>query len=337
MYLRLRALVLRLFLAPLFSAVIVMTANAQTTPPTPTPTPSTPEDAIAATIDSFIESRATHILSSSLNLSSRLSENSDINNFWFQSNYSETSYENDSTYTSSSVFLHGGIDYLVLDNLLLGVLYQYNSSDQTSTDSSSTSGDLFELSGTGWMAGPYLVAELNEHISLDARITLGESSNNIEQGTTPIRSEYDTDHLLGSVKFTGNRYLGIGWTILPEVTFAHYEEEHSSFTHGTATPPLAIESQSTTRNRISFGPTFIKEYVLSESSFATTFGFAGVYDKYETTTSNIDNDNDLTMRIDGGVTFTGNAGMDVSINGYYDGVGSNIRTTGINLGFSINY
>ena len=318
---------IRLFLAPIFSVFLAVTANAQTTPPTPPPTTlEANEMSIASTIDNFIESRATHILSSSLNLSSRLSENSDISNFWFQTTYSETEYENDSTYTSNSIFLYGGIDYLVRDNLLAGVLFQHSSSDQTSQDSRSS--DIFELSGSGWMVGPYFVTNLSENILFDARIALGESSNSMEQGAD--RSEYDTDHLLGSIKFTGERYLGVGWTILPEVTFAHYEEEHASFTHDTS----AIASQSTTRNRISFGPTFMKEYVLTESSFASTIGFAGVYDKYETTAGN---DNNFTMRIDGGVTFSGNSGMDVNINGYYDGVGSKIRTTGINLGLSINY
>ena len=83
--------------------------------------------------------------------------------------------------------VHAGIDYLVHPGLLIGVLVQYDylgESAKSDPAAHASSGAGFDISGHGWMAGPYLEYELTKNQFIDIKGLVGTTLNEVSPQRT---------------------------------------------------------------------------------------------------------------------------------------------------------
>ena len=118
----------------------------------------------------------------------------------------------------------GGVDYLLSDNLLVGVSLRY---DDGKSDSSGSDGSLDTV---GWMAGPYAVLALGDTLQIDAKVMWGMSSNDIsvDANGTSFDGNYDTTRALVDGGIRGLIQLD-RLTIEPSARASYYSESSDSF------------------------------------------------------------------------------------------------------------
>jgi outer membrane autotransporter protein len=115
-----------------------------------------------------------------------------------------------------------GADYVLNRKLLVGGMVQFDSMRQRSSQQTS------DVSGRGWMAGPYATVRLVDNVFLQARAALGRSRNDV----SPFQSYSDkveTDRRLISSALSG-RWLVGAWVLRPSATLAYIEDVAASYT-----------------------------------------------------------------------------------------------------------
>ena len=116
---------------------------------------------------------------------------------WFrlQGRWSDTD-TGDSQYSFGVVGTHVPVS----ETILIGAMLQF---DHLSQDSGTSS-----VSGTGWMAGPYVVAQLpGEALFLEGRLLYGETSNSISPFGT-YKDDFDTTRVLAQLRLAGELMQG---------------------------------------------------------------------------------------------------------------------------------
>jgi hypothetical protein len=141
--------------------------------------------------------------------------------------------------------LYVGADYLVSRSVLVGVLVQFDWMDQQTQSLNA------DLSGRGWMAGPYASFQLSPNIYFDARGAWGESDNDISPFGTYTDS-FDTERWLAKANFTGNWNIGSVY-VSPSVGVIYVDERSESYVDSLGN---SIFSQSVRLGRLTFGPEF---------------------------------------------------------------------------------
>ena len=115
-----------------------------------------------------------------------------------------------------------GADYVVSRTLLVGGMVQFDSMRQSS------SLQISDMSGHGWMAGPYATVRLVDNVFLQARAALGGSKNDV----SPFQSytdEVETDRRLISSALAGRWLIG-AWVLRPSATLTYIEDVAASYT-----------------------------------------------------------------------------------------------------------
>ena len=266
---------------------------------------------------------------------------------WVEGRY--VSFDDASNATRRSGYLgvfYAGADMLVTPDLLVGVLAQYDTTDDDATALGA------RTTGDGWMAGPYMTARLAENLFLDLRGAWGQSYNDIEL-TGLTKDSFDTTRWLVSARLTGNLRHG-GFRVSPTASIKYIEEDQESFTNALG---IFIPGQSVTLGRASFGAEFgyrherddgivVEPHVLIEALW--DFDDAGplantiagtVVDTFNPLHATkveggvlIRHPNGLAYRvassyydrrgkIEGGVFYTGEGGVSVHLMSSYDGIG----------------
>lgn len=114
-----------------------------------------------------------------------------------------------------------GADYLVSDRALIGLSFHYDyMTDPTDEDA--------ELTGNGWLAGPYASFEIVQGVFLDANLLYGGSSNDIDTGI--FRGSFDTSRWMADVKLTGEWQLDDSTVLLPKLRAVYFNEETDDYT-----------------------------------------------------------------------------------------------------------
>ena len=320
-------------------------------------------------VQDFVVGRAKRLLSSSPKLSDRFRRRrTGLADSWYSANFTNTTTELrysgetdfgytystlnqpilrgwiDTTYIGSvddankdeSLIVHAGVDYHTSANSIVGLLLQYDSTKREFTDRVLGGQDGSKVVGNGWLVGPYHVASFGNSSTLETRALYGRSKNSITP-TGTYTDNFDTERYLGNIKYSGNIELG-SWRISPELSYLYYLEQQASYTDSLAT---SILPQDFNIHRLEFGPSFEHRYgyLFGDSIYTPYLSLYGIWD-FEV--SEIDGTSespvtDITGRIDGGFRFTGQSGTDLDINGYYDGIGTDLESYGVSLGLVINY
>ncbi|SFH02915.1 Putative Ig domain-containing protein [Ensifer sp. OV372] len=114
-----------------------------------------------------------------------------------------------------------GADYLISERALVGLSFHYDyTSDPTDEDA--------ELTGNGWLAGPYASFEIGQGVFLDANLLYGGSSNDIDTGI--FTGTFDTTRWMADVKLTGEWQLDEITVLTPKLRAVYFNEEVDDYT-----------------------------------------------------------------------------------------------------------
>lgn len=131
--------------------------------------------------------------------------------------------------------VRGGVDYLVNPGLLVGVLIQYDylrESAKADAAAQASGEGGFEISGHGWMAGPYVEYELTKNLFFDAKGLIGTSLNEVSPYRT-FSDEFTTTRWLLAARLTGSWQWRDSersyWHFSPRAEVVWFNEESEDF------------------------------------------------------------------------------------------------------------
>ncbi|MGI9480071.1 MAG: autotransporter outer membrane beta-barrel domain-containing protein [Hyphomicrobiaceae bacterium] len=144
-----------------------------------------------------------------------------------------------------------GADYLVSPNMLVGVLVQY---DYLSDESKSRGRDGYDISGHGWMAGPYVEVAISKNLIFDGKALWGTSRNTVSPDLT-FTDSFTTERWLASARLTGSwtsaQSATSSWHFAPQAEVVWFDEKSAGFTN---TLGVDINSQHVRLGRFKAGP-----------------------------------------------------------------------------------
>ena len=153
-----------------------------------------------------------------------------------------------------------GVDMMASENVLVGALLQWDHAETVTGTYRS------EVSGDGWLAGPYVVARLADNVYFDARGAWGQSENDVNPIGLYVDS-FDTSRWLLEANLTGEINSG-NWRISPKLGIAYFNEEQTAYTD---TLGFLIPSQEITLGRINAGPEIAYRFIGSEGGYFEPF------------------------------------------------------------------
>lgn len=213
--------------------------------------------------------------------------------------------------------LYVGADYRVNSSLLLGVLAQFDWTDEDYDASG------LDIDGRGWMVGPYMVARIHQNLIFDTRAAWGQSDNDISP-TGTYTDSFDTDRWLVKGQLTGDLHYG-RWHFTPHVGIIYFEEDQKAYTDSNG---IDIGSQKISLGRVTFGPKVSTNFDAGGDLVVSPYlGIKGIWDFDEAETVDVatglaSGSDDLRGRVEGGMTFSTLWGLSLSGEGFYDGIGA---------------
>ncbi|MDH4982158.1 autotransporter outer membrane beta-barrel domain-containing protein [Hyphomicrobium sp. D-2] len=162
---------------------------------------------------------------------------------WVEGRYSAFDDDNGNLGRDGHVgVLYVGGDYRVTENVIVGVLAQFDwAKDESGVLSS-------KVDGSGWMIGPYMSARIHDNIYFDLRAAWGRSDNDIDVANAT--GSFDTSRWLVKGTLAGN-WMHDVWRITPSAELAYVEESADAFTNSAGT---FVPGQDVSLGRLQFGP-----------------------------------------------------------------------------------
>lgn len=198
-------------------------------------------------------------------------------------------------------------------NAIAGFMLQFDQAEQTQGDAST--------SGTGFLAGPYLVAKLpDQPLYFEARLLGGVTRNEVDvDGETP--EDFDTTRALASGKVAGDLEYG-ALTLTPSLTATHMSETQDAFTDSAGDE---IPKQTLTMTDVALGLDAAQDVMLDGGVLTVTGGLAVVWTS--TDGSGFAEDTVASFkgergRVHLGVSYELDSGMVLSAGTSVDGLGS---------------
>ena len=213
-----------------------------------------------------------------------------------------------------------GADYVISSNFLAGISVQYDSMSQSSESK------LAEVSGQGWMAGPYATVRLSDNLFLQGRAAWGRSSNEVSPFMT-YTDAFSTQRWLVSSTLTGRWGAG-PWTFQPSASLSYIEDVSESFadTFGAVIPEVTTQlGQAKAGPEVSYryqlGNTFVVE-PHAGAQLIWNFGGGTTSDLFGPVNGDNAGPDGVRGRAEVGLRATVNGGIGLDVSGSYDGIGS---------------
>ncbi|QGX96759.1 autotransporter outer membrane beta-barrel domain-containing protein (plasmid) [Roseovarius faecimaris] len=232
---------------------------------------------------------------------------------WFEAQYKEFNAGPDSGHFAIAYF---GADYLLTPDILVGALVQVDDMDDSSAALSSS------VSGTGWMAGPYVTARIGPNLYFDGRIAAGTSQNDISPFNT-YTDEFSTERWMAMAGITGEFQQG-NWMIQPGASLSYFEEKQFSYVDSVG---VVIPSQVVSLGQIKIGPTVSGQFQTRDGmDYMPYVSLDAIYNFGDTKGVTVTNPDTAVTdgwrgRVQAGVDFRLRNGASVSLGGSYDGIG----------------
>lgn len=211
--------------------------------------------------------------------------------------------------------LYAGGDYRVTENMIVGVLAQFDWAKDGSAVLAS------KVDGNGWLVGPYMSARIHENIYFDLRAAWGQSSNNIDvAGAT---GSFDTSRWLVKGRLAGD-WLYDAWRITPSAEISYITESADAFTDSTG---ALVAGQDVSLGRLQFGPEVGYRFAHTANTFIEPFAaLRGVWDFDNPNVAFINGvavgPGDFWGRLQGGLNVTTTSGVHVRGLASWDGLGA---------------
>jgi uncharacterized repeat protein (TIGR01451 family) len=202
-----------------------------------------------------------------------------------------------------------GGDYLVNADLLIGGMLQVDSVAQSSVLDPGT------ISGTGWLAGPYMTARLTDNLYLDLLAAAGTSSNTISPFGT-YTDRFSATRFLLSGALQGQWTQG-AWTLSPVARFSYFQESSEGYTDSLG---VAIPAVTAGLGQVAIGPSISYRFVTDgEIVVDTGLKLEGILDVSTRANLTEFQDAHATIASDIGLSLPGGAHLGFSV--AYDGIG----------------
>ncbi|WP_378945955.1 cadherin-like beta sandwich domain-containing protein [Mesorhizobium sp. ANAO-SY3R2] len=166
-----------------------------------------------------------------------------------------------------------GADYLVSEKALVGLSFHYDRmTDPTDADG--------ELTGNGWLVGPYASFELGRHVFWDTSLLYGGSANDI--GTPFWDGSFDTRRLLFDTAITGQWQLDDVTVLTPRLRAVYFAEKVEDYAvENDAGDRIELDGFAQEQLRVSLGAEIARSFTLESGSTLTpklgaTAGFSGL-------------------------------------------------------------
>jgi hypothetical protein len=211
-----------------------------------------------------------------------------------------------------------GMDYLLNENLLVGVFAQIDRMDGFV----SAAGGSAE--GTGWIAGPYVTARLADNLFFDLIAGAGRSYNEVNPLGT-YTDAFDATRWLVSGTLQGDWKQG-AWTLSPRARLSWFHEQSDPYVDSLG---VAIPSIETGLGQFAFGPgVSYRHHLESGAVLDYSLRLDGIVDFGK-------GDEDFRTRIEGGIAGTLANGWRIGLSLAYGGIGSDaVRSYGGSLKIS---
>lgn len=232
---------------------------------------------------------------------------------WVETTWSTLSSE---TTDDDLTLVYAGIDMRLHDDLIVGLMGQYDNLSEADSQAG------FEISGTGWMAGPYFVTRLTDNLILDGRAAWGQSSNEVRPFGT-YEDEFDADRALLKTQLTGDFTLN-DWNFYPDVSVIYFEETQDAYVDSYN---VSIPEQSISLGRMTFGPRFSRTFENTTGPAITpSVALRGIWDFEPANTVNLVTgqglgQSDLRARTNASLQLRFENGNTLGLEGFYDGIG----------------
>jgi hypothetical protein len=143
--------------------------------------------------------------------------------FWAEGVYSD--YEDQRDYgrvDGTYGVLHFGAD-TNFGSTVIGLMASIDRISEEETDQ--------DLSGTGWMVGPYFSTAITDQLFLSGRVAFGQSNNDADITSSGIAmtADFETERFLSVLTLTGETALD-RLVILPEVSLGYARENQDGYT-----------------------------------------------------------------------------------------------------------
>ncbi|GLQ24267.1 hypothetical protein GCM10007853_21410 [Algimonas ampicilliniresistens] len=144
-----------------------------------------------------------------------------------------------------------GVDYLLKENLIVGAMVQYDWMSELDKEPAAGLGTSVgaDVEGEGLMAGPYVVWQAKEQLTIDVMGLWGSSENTVN----PLgyySDQFETDRFLVRANVTGEFASG-PWRLRPQVSLSHYQDKQADYVDSLG---IIIPDQVVTIGRLRAGP-----------------------------------------------------------------------------------
>ncbi|WP_156393931.1 putative Ig domain-containing protein, partial [Rhizobium sp. Root1334] len=180
--------------------------------------------------------------------------------------------ENDRRWGSFAM-INAGADYLITEKALVGLSFHYDRmTDPTDADA--------ELTGNGWLAGPYASFEVARNIFWNASLRYGGSSNDID--TRYWDGTFDTTRWMADTSIEGQWNIDENTTFTPNLRIVYFSESVDDYAvKNDAGAAIDIDGFDEEQFRVSLGAEVARSFTLENGAALTpklgvTAGFSGL-------------------------------------------------------------
>jgi outer membrane autotransporter protein len=247
-----------------------------------------------------------------------------------------TAYTNDYEETDRSGYfgiVYAGIDTKIAENTILGIMISVDWAEEDATGLASIYAGDSEVSGVGWMIGPYLSTALLDNVFLDVRASYGKSNNNIDIDIldSDFSGEFETTRWLVQGSLSG-QYAWHDLTLVPEATVSYLNEEQDKFSVKDDGTKVGVDSQSFSLGRLRVSTEIALRREWEHGTFtpyvkpSLIWDFASTGEVIVDGDANLDGEVDdagaLRAAVEGGLRTMGENGVTSDMSVTYDGIGT---------------
>ncbi len=209
--------------------------------------------------------------------------------------------QNDGRWGNFGMF-SAGADYLINEKALVGLSFHFDRmSDPTEEDA--------ELTGNGWLAGPYASFEIGKGVFLDTSLLYGGSWNNID--TAFFDGSFDTTRWLWDTKLQGQWLIDEDTILTPKLRAVFFNEKVDDYSVSNgAGGTVSLTGFTEQQWRFSAGAEIERSYALENGLTLTprmgaSVGFAALDNSgaFGTLSAGVDLSNDINWNLDAALLF----------------------------------
>ncbi|HTO30481.1 MAG TPA: putative Ig domain-containing protein [Pararhizobium sp.] len=194
-------------------------------------------------------------------------------NIWIDGTFLVHNRDDNDGRWGSFAMINAGTDYLLTEKALVGLSFHYDRmSDPSDADA--------ELTGNGWLAGPYASFEIARNIFWNGSLRYGGSSNEID--TAFWDGTFDTTRWMADTSLEGQWNIDKATTFTPKLRILYFSESVDDYTvRNDAGGKVDIEGFDEEQFRVSLGAEIARSFTLENGTQVTpklgvTGGFSGL-------------------------------------------------------------